>query len=153
MMKRSFQTMNNKAPKITKKANYAAISDILTAAQNAGIELTGEITFDSLQEFIAHEQELLDNKAVAAQKRAAQRKVDGDALRDKIYDVLTDEFMTIADIVKALDDEDISAQMVTARLTQLASPEVGKVEKDTVTVPAANEGGKSRKVSAYRRIG
>jgi hypothetical protein len=153
MMKRSFQTMNNKAPKITKKANYAAISDILTAAQNAGIELTGEITFDSLQEFIAHEQELLDNKAVAAQKRAAQRKVDGDALRDKIYDVLTDEFMTIADIVKALDDEDISAQMVTARLTQLASPEVNKVEKDSVTVPATNEGGKSRKVSAYRRIG
>lgn len=147
-------SMSNTVKKPTKKANYSTISKILAAAQNAGITLEGEITYESLAEFIEHEVELLENKAVAAQKRAAAKKVEGDALREKIYNVLSDtDYMTINDIVKALDDEDISAQMVTARLTQLAAPEVAKVEKDTVTIPAATEGGKSKKLSGYRRIG
>lgn len=147
--------MTNSVKKPTKKANYSAISKILTAAQDAGIELNFEdITYESLAEFIDHEVELLDNKAAAAQKRAAAKKVEGDALREKIYNVLSDtDFMTINDIVKALGDEDISAQMVTARLTQLAAPEVAKVEKDSISVPAATEGGKAKKLSAYRRIG
>lgn len=146
--------MSNTVKKPTKKANYAAIVAILNAAENNGLELDGtEITYDSLRDFVEHEIELLDNKAAAAAKRAAAKKVEGDALREKIYDVLTDEPMTINEIVKALDDEDISAQMVTARLTQLASPEVNRVAKETVTVPASSEGGKSKKLSAYRRIG
>lgn len=146
--------MSNTVKKPTKKANYAAIVAILNAAESNGLELDGtEITYDSLRDFVEHEIELLDNKAAAAAKRAAAKKVEGDALREKIYDVLTDEPMTINEIVKALDDEDISAQMVTARLTQLASPEVNHVVKETVTVPASSEGGKSKKLSAYRRIG
>lgn len=146
--------MTNKTPKVTKKANYAAIVAILNAAESNGLELDGtEITYDSLRDFVDHEVELLDNKAAAAAKRAAAKKVEGDALREKIYDVLTDKPMTINEIVKALDDEDISAQMVTARLTQLASPEANRVVKETVTVPASGEGGKSKKLSAYRRIG
>lgn len=147
--------MSNTVKKPTKKANYSAISKILAVAQENGIALDlGDITYESLNEFIEHEVELLDNKAAAAQKRAAAKKVEGDALREKIYGVLSDtDFMTINDIVKALGDEDISAQMVTARLTQLAAPEVAKVEKDSITVPAATEGGKSKKLSAYRRIG
>ena len=60
--------------------------------------------------------------------------------------------MTIPEIVKALNDDAISPQMVTARLSQLASPEVGKVEKDVKAVPAATEGGKAKKLSAYRKI-
>lgn len=146
--------MTNKTPKVTKKANYSAILAILNAAESNGLELDGtEITYDSLRDFVEHEVELLDNKAAAAAKRAAAKKVEGDALREKIYDVLTDEPMTINEIVKALNDEDISAQMVTARLTQLASPEVNRVVKETVTVPTSGEGGKSKKLSAYRRIG
>lgn len=146
--------MTNTVKKPTKKANYSAILAILNAAQNEGITLDlGDITYESLREFVEHEVELLDNKAAAAAKRAAAKKVEGDALREKIYDVLTDEPMTIKDIVDALGDEDISAQMVTARLTQLASPEVNRVAKETVTVPASAEGGKSKKLSAYRRIG
>lgn len=146
--------MSNTVKKPTKKANYSAILAILNAAESNGLELDGtEITYDSLRDFVEHEVELLDNKAAAAAKRAAAKKVEGDALREKIYDVLTDEPMTINEIVKALDDEDISAQMVTARLTQLASPEVNRVVKETVTVLASSEGGKSKKLSAYRRIG
>ena len=146
--------MTNTVKKPTKKANYSAILAILNAAESNGLELDGtEITYDSLRDFVEHEVELLDNKAAAAAKRAAAKKVEGDALREKIYDVLTDEPMTINEIVKALNDEDISAQMVTARLTQLASPEVNRVVKETVTVPVSGEGGKSKKLSAYRRIG
>ena len=144
--------MSNTVKKPTKKANYNAILSILSVAENEGLVLeSSEITYDSLREFVEHEVELLDNKAAA--KRAAAKKVEGDALREKIYEVLGDEPMTINDIVKALNDEDISAQMVTARLTQLASPEVNRVAKETVSVPASTEGGKSKKLSAYRRIG
>lgn len=146
--------MTNTVKKPTKKANYSAILSILDAAMDAGITLDlGEITYDSLHEFVDHEIELLDNKAAAAQKRAAAKKVEGDALRERIYEVLTDEPMTINEIVKILGDDDVSAQMVTARLTQLASPEVNRVAKETVTVPASAEGGKSKKLSAYRRNG
>lgn len=145
--------MTNTVKKPTKKANYSAIKAILDAANKAGMALNIEgITYDSLNEFVDHEIELLENKAAAAQKRAAEKKVEGDALRERIYEVLTDEFMTIPEIVKALNDEAISPQMVTARLSQLASPEVGKVEKDVKTVPAATEGGKAKKLSAYRKI-
>lgn len=145
--------MSNTVKKPTKKANYSTLLQILDAAETSITLDTGDITYDSLREFINHEIELLDNKAVAAQKRAAAKKVEGDALREEIFGVLSDtQYMTINDIVKALGREDVSAQMVTARLTQLASPEVARVEKDMISVPAAAEGGKTKKLSAYRRL-
>ena len=52
--------MSNTVKKPTKKANYSTISKILAAAQNAGITLEGEITYESLAEFIEHEVELLE---------------------------------------------------------------------------------------------
>lgn len=146
--------MTNTVKKPTKSANYNALKSILDAAESNGMILNAEdITYETLREFIDHELEMLANKAAAARKRAADKRMEGDALREKIYGVLSEtEFMTIADIVKALNDEDVSPQMVTARLTQLAAPEVAKVEKDMVTVPASAEGGKSKKLSAYRRM-
>lgn len=146
--------MTNTVKKITKKTNYTIISAILDYAERQGAAINEEgVTYESLHEFIDHELELLDNKAVAAAKRAATKRQAGDELREKVYSVLsTDEFMTINQIVAALGDPDISPQMVTARLTQLASPEVGRVEKNTMTLVATTEGGKSRKVSAYRAI-
>ena len=51
-----------------------------------------------------------------------------------------------------LDFEDITAQMVTSRLTQLVSPDVARAEKTQITV-AGKDGGRSRKLSAYRKIG
>ena len=137
--------------KITKKAQYAAILDILALAEDNGFELPEGIDFGMLSDFVNHEVELLDKKAESAAKRAADKKVQGDALRDRIYGVLSaSEFKTIAEIVKDLNDPDVSAQMVTARLTQLGS--LGQIEKDSVTVPATVEGGKTRKVVAYRKL-
>jgi len=138
--------------KITKKAQYATILDILAYAEDNDFALPEGLDFDMLSDFVNHEIELLDKKAESAAKRAADKKVAGDALRDRIYGVLSDtEFKTIAEIVKELGDPDVSAQMVTARLTQLNSLE--QIDKDSVTVPAATDGGKARKVVAYKRKG
>lgn len=108
-----------------------------------------EMTVDGMLEFIDHEVELLDNKAAAAAKRAAIKREAGDELRARIVELLdTENYMTINEIVKALGDEDISAQMVTSRLTQACKAEL--VEKDMVSTEVA---GKTKKLSAYRRIG
>ena len=81
--------MSNTVKKPTKKANYNAILSILSAAEGEGLVLEStEITYDSLREFIEHEVELLDNKAAAAAKRAAAKKVEGDALRQASYAML-----------------------------------------------------------------
>ena len=137
--------------KITKKAMYATVLDILADAESRGFALPEGMDFGALSDFVNHEIELLDKKAESAAKRAADKKVAGDALRDRIFGVLSDtEFKTTTEIVSALGDPDVSSQMVTARLTQLIHLE--QVEKDSVTVPASGEGGKSRKVVAYRRL-
>lgn len=137
--------------KITKKAMYATVLDILADAENRGFALPEGMDFGVLSDFVNHEIELLDKKAESAAKRAADKKVAGDALRDRIFGVLSDtEFKTTNEIVSALGDPDVSSQMVTARLTQLINLE--QVEKDSVTIPASGEGGKSRKVVAYRKL-
>ena len=136
---------------MTKKTMYATVLDILADAENRGFALPEGMDFGALSDFVNHEIELLDKKAESAAKRAADKKVAGDALRDRIYGVLSDtEFKTTGEIVSALGDPDVSSQMVTARLTQLINLE--QVEKDSVTIPASGEGGKSRKVVAYRKL-
>lgn len=142
--------MSNTVKKPTKKANYNAILSILSAAEGEGLVLEStEITYDSLREFIEHEVELLDNKAAAAAKRAQAKRDEGDALRARILEVMsTEDFMTIPEIVKAIGDEDVSAQMVTARLTQCVKADLA--EKDRVSVEVA---GKAKKLSGYRKLG
>ena len=142
----------NKTVKFNKKAQYATVLDILAFAEDNSFALPEGMDYGMLSDFVNHEIELLDKKAESAAKRAADKKVAGDALRERIYGVLSDtEFKTIAEIVKDLGDPDVSPQMVTARLTQLIHLE--QVEKDSVTVPAASDEGKARKVTAYRKIG
>ena len=142
----------NKTVKFNKKAQFATVLDILAFAEDSNFVLPEGLDYGMLSDFVNHEIELLDKKAESAAKRAADKKVAGDALRDRIYGVLSDtEFKTISEIVKDLGDPDVSPQMVTARLTQLIHLE--QVEKDSVTVPATTDEGKSRKVVAYRKIG
>lgn len=141
--------MNTK--KVTKKEQYNVLLDILKAAEGT-IELEGDITYASLTEFINHEIELLDNKAAAAQERAAKKKAEGDELREKVLNTLsTEEFMTPDAIVDALGDADVTRNMVISRLTQLGEKGTNQVEKSEISVPAATEGGKARKAVAYRR--
>ena len=139
--------------KITKRDNYATLSAILADAEANHVGLPEGITYASLNEFIDHEVELLDKKAESAAKRAADKKATGDALREKVLGALSyDKDMTLAEITAALGDPAISTQMVTARLTQLGEKGTAQVEKTQLTVEGT-DGGKSRKVTAYRRVG
>ena len=139
--------MNTK--KTTKRTNYETLTSIL-AWMNENVE-NEAWDYAELTAFVAKEIENLDKKAEAAKVRAAKQKEKGDALREEIYGVLdTENFMSIPEIIKALDNADITSQKITPRLTQLI--ELKRVEKGEVTVPAATEGGKTRKIAGYRAI-
>lgn len=132
--------------KITKREYLNTLRAIV---ENGDFSFENEdMTVDGLIEFIDHEVELLDNKAAAAAKRAQAKRDEGDALRARILEVMSSEdFMTIPEIVKAIGDEDVSAQMVTARLTQCVKADLA--EKDSVSVEVA---GKAKKLSGYRKL-
>ena len=138
--------------KITKRDYYNTLISIVAAAQNSDLPLEDGVTYEGLNEFVTHEIELLDAKAASAAKRAAEKKAIGDELRDTVYNILSaDDYMTIDDIVAAIGNPDITKNKVTARLTQLSN--LNMVEKTQVTIESTTEGVKSRKVSAYKRIG
>ena len=148
-MKGNFITMET-TKKITKKTYLATLTALVNDAENNGVELPEDVTYDGLREFVDHEVELLDKKAEAAAKRQAEKKIEGDALREKIASVLTDEFQTINEIVNAIGDPSVTAAMVTPRLSQLAKLDPPAAVKDQKSV-AGVDGGKSRKVSVYRK--
>lgn len=139
--------------RITKKDYYSTILDLVTLAEGNGFGLPEGMTYDGIAEFVNHEVELLEAKAASAAKRAAAKRAAGDELREMVLNTLSDtEFMTIDDIVAAIGNPDVTKNKVTARLTQLGEKGLGVVEKTQVTVEPSVEGGKSRKVSAYKRI-
>lgn len=133
--------------KITKKNYLNICQDLAAYAEEQGVGLPEGVTYEGVNEFLTHEIELLDNKAAAAAKRAADKKVEGDALREKVLGVLTNENQPIADIVAALGDSNVTPQMITPRLKQLV--DLGQAVRDQISI-AGVDGGKSRKVSAYR---
>ena len=122
--------------KITKRDNFTTIVEVLT---NAGRE--------DLAAVVAHEIELLDAKAAKAKATAAKKKVDGDALRDAVQAVLTDEFQTIADITAQVEGDEVTASKVQYRLNALVG--AGIARKEQVTV---GEGDGKRKLMAYALI-
>ena len=120
--------------KTTKREKFVSIVEILTNA--------GET---ELANCIAHEIELLDNKAAKAKAKAAEKKAANDELTDVVAAVLTDELTTIADITAQIEGEDVTVHKVTNRLTRLVNAGVAK--KEQISVPTAD--GKTRKVMAY----
>lgn len=140
--------MENNTKKITKREYYETLLDILSEPLENFTFANEAMTQDGLVEFINNELKLLDAKVEAAQKRAAEKKKEGDTLRDRIYDILNSEnYMTITEIVNALADPAVSAQKVTPRLTQLK--DLNLVEKNSVSIEVAE--GKNKKFTAYRR--
>ena len=120
--------------KITKRDNFNTIIEVLTSAGR-----------EDLAAVIAHEIELLDNKAAKAKATAAKKKVEGDALRDAVEAVLTDELQTIADVTAKVEGEDVTASKVQFRLNALVN--AGIASKEQVTV---GEGDSKRKLMAYK---
>ena len=100
--------------KITKRDMYEAI---------IGAMKTGEIKYapDEVIAFCQNEIELLDKKAAKAKERAAAKSAENDEIMDKVRDFLSpNDFMPIADVVKAIGDPDLTAAKVQYRLRKLA---------------------------------
>ena len=127
--------MTETTKKITKKENFVEIVNVL---ENAGRE--------DLAAVIKHEIELLENKAAKAKATAAKKKVEGDALRDAVQAVLTDELATIKEITDKVEFEgfDGSQAKVQYRLNALVNAEIARKEQITV-----GEGDSKRKLMAY----
>ena len=122
--------------KITKKENFTEIAAFLTEA--------GKIEWADV---INHEIELLDNKAAKAKATAAKKKTEGDALRDAVQAVLTDELQTIKEITEKVEFEgfDGSQAKVQYRLNALVNAEIAVKEQVSV-----GEGEAKRKLMAYK---
>lgn len=119
--------------KMTKKDYFNMIKDAM--ADNADVVA-----------FCEKEIAALDNKAVKAKERAAKKAAEGDALMEAIAAVLGDEPMTNADILEAINEEDVTVNKVAYRTNALVK--AGRAVKTEVTVPA-EDGGRARKLVAY----
>lgn len=122
--------------KITKRDYYEMLKEIVT---NSNVEGASELV-----EFIDKQVALIDTKAEKAKARNAEKKANGDELRDAVQEILTDEFQTIDAIVAQIEGEEITKAKVTARLTSLVNN--GIAEKADVK---DDEG---RKLKAYKLV-
>lgn len=122
--------------KTTKRDYYEMLKEIVL---NTNVEGATELV-----EFIDKQVSLIDSKAEKAKARNAEKKANGDELRDVVQNVLTDEFQTIDAIVSQIEGEEITKAKITARLTSLVKN--GIAEKTDVK---DDEG---RKLKAYKLV-
>lgn len=104
---------------MTKKENFNAIATILNEM--------GNHDFD---EFLAHEVELLSRKRSTSTK-PTKKQVENEALKGRILGVLSDEGMTVTEIMHTLNEDDLTNQRVSAVL-RLMREKDGTVEKEIV---------------------
>lgn len=130
--------------KITNKDRFSAIIAVLTGADT-------EVDTAELVEFCEKQIDALDRKAVKAKERAAERKEASDELTETIFDLLTSEPQTLADIVGQIDDPDITSAKISNRCSKLAK--AGRAVKSEVIIPGDKEAGiKARKLVAYALV-
>lgn len=119
--------------KITNKEKFEQVREALT-----------EANLLDLADFITEEIAKLDRKAAKAKETAAKKKEKPDELKDAVAAILTSDFQTTADILKVLDNEEISSAKLTYRLTSLCKE--GFARKESITVESD---GKKKKAMAY----
>lgn len=101
--------------KITKKEYYTMLRDIVRGDSNS--EMTNSQY--ELIEFIDKQIEAIETKAEKAKEKAAEKKANGDELREIVQSVLTNEYQTIDAITSQINGEDVTKAKITARLTSL----------------------------------
>lgn len=112
-------------------------------------KIMGMVEDADVVEFCEKEIAALDKKNEKAKEYSAKKKAEGDELRAAVFNVLTDDYQTVADILTALGDgiADATASKVVSRLGNLIKD--GAVEKTQITIPGG-DGFKARRVQAYR---
>ena len=113
--------------KLTKKDILAAIR-----TEVVGMETVGGVPVEAVLEFIDKTVEQIDNKAAKAKEKAAEKKADGDALREEVLSHVTNEWQTADAITQLIGNEDITKSKVVARLSQLVRAEVVVKEQQKV---------------------
>lgn len=132
--------------KVTKRDMFMAVRE---SAEAGIISFSNEdLTVDALIEWCDKEIAALDRKAETAKAKAAEKKAAGDALRERVYEVLGSEPMTIAEVTEAIGDEEVSTNKVAYRLNSLV--DLGLVEKNDAKIAGAD--GKNRVVKVFNRI-
>ena len=102
------------------------------------------VTCDDVLDFIDRQVALLDKRAAASKERAAKKRAASDELTELIYTMIfeAEDFITADEIVEKIDDEEVTKNKVTARVSKLVK--AGRVAKEQVKL----EDGKKR--MAYR---
>lgn len=126
--------------KITKREKFEMLKEIVRG--DTSVEMTVEQA--ELVEFLDAQIVAIDTKAEKAKARNAEKKANGDELRDAVQAVLTEDYQTIDAIVAQIEGEDVTKAKITARLTSLVKN--GLAEKEDVK---DDEG---RKLKAYRLV-
>lgn len=118
--------------KITKKDYYELLKGIV---ENSESEIKEDLT-----NFIDKEISLIETKAEKAKIRNAEKKANGDELRDAVEAVLTEDLQTADAILVQIEGEDLSKAKIVARLTQLVKAGIATKEdvktEDNRTVKA-----------------
>ena len=126
--------------KLTKRDKFEMLKVIVRG--DASVEMTTEQA--ELIDFLDAQIVAIDTKAEKAKARSAEKKANGDELRDVVQAILTEDYQTIDAIVAQIEGEDVTKAKVTARLTSLVKN--GIAEKEDVK---DDEG---RKLKAYRLV-
>ena len=131
--------------KITKRTVYETLIKVAE-----GKSFTDYMTAEDLKAFAENELALMAKKAEKAKERAAEKKAEGDALREVVQSVLTADYQTIADVTTQIEGEDVTVGKVTRRLSELVRD--GLAEKAKVSVKYTDEDGKekTKEVMAYK---
>lgn len=129
--------------KMTKRMYFEAI---IRAAQTGSfdVDTEGVIAFAE-KEIAAMEKRNEKARDRAAEKRA--EKAEFDELALAVFEVLNDEFQTIADIAAQIEGEDVTAGKVSARLKKLIDG--NKAEKAQISV---ERDGKAVRLMGYKRV-
>lgn len=85
------------------------------------------VTPADIADFVETSLAQLDNRAAKAAERAANKKAEGDQMRATIKAVIGETPMTIAEIIEAVDDPELTNAKAVARLTQLCK--LGEIYK------------------------
>lgn len=111
--------------KKTKAMYFAELKSIVEAANMEDVAMKEELV-----EFINKSLETLEKRKEAAAKRAAAKREESDELTEVIFGMLSDEFMTLDEVVDAIGDETVTKNKVSARLGKLVKS--GKVIKEAM---------------------
>lgn len=106
--------------------------------------LNGTVDQAVLCDFAEKKLAQLDKRNASAQRRAAAKRAEGNAITEDIFGILSAERMTREQVAQAYGSE-LSVAKVGSRLNQLV--EAGRVQKETIKV--ANAEGKMVNKVAY----